>query len=566
MALASGATFAGYTVVRMLSSSATGEVYLAQRPDLPGWQTLKILSSVLWADDESRARFQRENIAVANLYHPNIVEVHERGEFDGQLWAAMEYVDGTDVATLMSDRFPAVLPLSEVLAIITAAAVGLDFAHQRAVLHRDVRPANLLQTTPGAGEPRIMLSDFGLARPSGESAYAAPEESTGAGSDGRADQFALAATAMHLFTGAPPARPKPPRLSELRPDLIRLDEVLSKALADDPADRFLSCREFAAALAERAGIADHGPQAPETPDAVPAVEPAYVVEYPVYAWPEATPRQPARTPVTAPPRGFLRSAAGSLARRLDSFSTRTSRRFGPRRLLIGAAAVLLLVGLLAAAIAVGRKTSPPAPQAGGGPAGGAPPGPSPSSSPAAAPPPLDGTYRIEVQRSRQTFNTTPTPQPPDVETWWAIRSSCTPARCLAAATLLSDSDHAREKSPDVHPLLLEFIDGQWRSRAETTNFPCIGPTGQASAQTTIQVLTLQPQSQGELVGEMDVTVKTNECGQLGGLIRIPTVASREGDIPPAVNVPDPVTVTATTAPPTTVQPRTPTSGPSGPGG
>lgn len=577
MALASGASYAGYTVVRMLRWSATGEIYLAQRPDLPGWRALKVLS--LTADDEFRARFHRENISVANLYHLNIVEVHERGEFDGQLWVAMDYVDGTDAAQLMADRFPAVLPVGEVVAIITGAAAGVDFAHQRGVLHRDVRPGNLLVTTPGAGEPRIMVSDFGLQRPAGEAGYAAPEESTGAAIDARADQYALAATAMHLFTGAPPTPGNPPRLSELRPDLARFDEVFSRALAADPADRFGSCREFAAALAERAGIVDR--ESPEEPVALPAVEPAYVVDYPVYAWPEVASQQPVPEPAagSAPgcppsdapgrppdrPRGLLRSAAGSMARRLDAFSTGTgeSRRFGPRRMLLGAVAVLLLVGLLAAGIAIGRRTSAPAPQA-GRPA--APSSTTTGSTPAAAPLPLDGTYRIEVQRSRQTFDTTPTPQPPDVETWWAIRSSCTPTRCLAAATLLNDSDHSREKSPDVHPLLLEFIDGQWRSRAETTKFPCVGPNGQASTQTTIQVLTLQPQSPRELAGELAVTVKTNECSQLGGLIRIPTVASRESDIPPAVNVPDPVTITPTATPGTTVTTQTPTSRPSGPGG
>ncbi len=566
MALASGTTFAGYTLVRMLRSSVTGEVYLAQRPDLPGWRALKILPSSLWADDAFRARFHHENERVASLYHPNIVEVHERGEFDGQLWIAMDYVDGTDVAELMVSRFPTVLPVGEVLAIITAAAAGLDFAHQRGVLHRDIRPANLLLTTPGIGEPRILLSDFGLQRPPEESAYAAPEESTGVAGDGRADQYALAATAMHLFTGAPPAHTDPPGLSNLRPDLARLDEALSRGLANNPADRFGSCREFAAALTECAGITTRSPDGPGVPVEESADEPACVVDYPAYAWPEATGAAPgAVRKQDAAPTQRQGAFPQSSARRLYAFSagTREPRKFGPRRIALGAVAVLLMVGLFAAGITIGRNTSAPAPHA-AGPVTSASDTPSSSSAPMAAPPPLDGTYRIEVQRSRQTFNDRPTPQPPDVGTWWAIRSSCTPARCLAAATLLNDSDHRQEKSPDLHPLLLEFIDGQWRSRAETTKFACIGPNGQASAQTTTQVLTLAPQPQGDLAGEMAVTVKSNECSQLGGLIRIPAVAVRTGDIPPAVNVPDPVTVTPTT-PGTTATTRPPTTTPSGPG-
>ncbi|MHA7650805.1 serine/threonine-protein kinase [Mycobacterium sp. ML4] len=561
MALASGATFAGYTLVRMLSSSATGELYLAQRPGLPGWQALKILP--VTADGELRERFHRETDIVSSLFHLNIVEVHERGEFEGQLWIAMEYIDGSDVATLMADRFPAVLPVGEVTAIVTAAAAGLDYAHRRGVLHRDIRPANMLLTARGS-EPRILLSDFGLQRPDGESAYAAPEELAGAATDGRADQYALAATAVHLFTGAPPTQPNPPRLSELRPDLARLDEVLGRALAGDPADRFGSCGEFAAALAGRAGIADREP--PAAPVDAPAVEPAYVVDYPAYAWPE--PPEPVSLPLqqpgapTAGRGGAVLQPGRLLARPLDAFSpgTRESRRFAPRRMVIGAAAVLVLVGLFAAGMAVGRRTNAPAPQARtpatSSSAGGA--------TVAAAPLPLDGTYRIEVQRSRQTFDNAATPQPPDVETWWAIRSSCTPTRCLAAATLLNDSDHAQEKSPDVQPLILEFIDGQWRSRPETTKFPCIGPTGQASTQNTVQTLTLRPQPENGLAGEMTVAVKSNECGQQGGVIRIPAVASRSGDIPPAVNVPDPVTVSPSTPAPTAPTP-TPTTLPSGPG-
>jgi serine/threonine-protein kinase len=165
----------------------------------------------------------------------------------------------------------------------------------------------------------------------------------------------------------------------------------------------------------------------------------------------------------------------------------------------------------------------------------------------AVPIPLEGTFLIKAQRSQQTFDNTPTPQPPDVSTYWAIRSSCTPIKCLAAATLLSDKDHTQQKSPDAPPLILEFDDGQWRSLPETTKFPCIDPSGVTSAQTTLQVLSLRPQPQGNLVGEMAVTVKSNECRQQGGVIRIPTEASRSGDMPPGLNVPDPVRMNPTTS-------------------
>ena len=145
-----------------------------------------------------------ETALVANVYHPHIVEVHARGEFDGRLWTAMDYVEGSSAAQLMAERFPAVSPAGEVLAIITAVASALDHAHHRGLLHRDVKPANILLTSPAAGEQRILLADFGIAPRGGTVGYAAPEQLTGAELDGRADQYALAATAFHLLTGAPP--------------------------------------------------------------------------------------------------------------------------------------------------------------------------------------------------------------------------------------------------------------------------------------------------------------------------------------------------------------------------
>jgi serine/threonine protein kinase, bacterial len=142
------------------------------------------------------------------LFHPHIVGVHDRGEFEGRLWISMDYVDGTDVAQLMRDRYPAGMPVAEVLTIVTAVAGALDYAHQRGLLHRDVKPANILLTRPDdEGERRILLADFGIARWLGDIsgltatnlivgtvAYAAPEQLMGTDIDGRADQHPLAAS------------------------------------------------------------------------------------------------------------------------------------------------------------------------------------------------------------------------------------------------------------------------------------------------------------------------------------------------------------------------------------
>ena len=259
MPLADGMTFAGYTIVRRLGSGGMGEVYLAQHPRLPRQDALKVLRAEVSADGEYRERFEREADIAATLWHPHIVGVHDRGEFGGQLWIAMDYVDGTDAAHLLRERHPEGMPGPEVAALVTAVAEALDYAHQRNLLHRDVKPANVLLAHPDSPDQRILLADFGIARwaddPSGLTAtnmtvgtvsYAAPEQLMGGVLDGRADQYALAATAFHLLTGAPPFQNSnpavvisqhlsatPPAVGDRRPELAALDPVLTKALAKE---------------------------------------------------------------------------------------------------------------------------------------------------------------------------------------------------------------------------------------------------------------------------------------------------------------------------------------------
>ncbi|AMC63895.1 serine/threonine-protein kinase PknF [Mycobacterium tuberculosis variant africanum] len=110
MPLAEGSTFAGFTIVRQLGSGGMGEVYLARHPRLPRQDALKVLRADVSADGEYRARFNREADAAASLWHPHIVAVHDRGEFDGQLWIDMDFVDGTDTVSLLRDRYPNGMP------------------------------------------------------------------------------------------------------------------------------------------------------------------------------------------------------------------------------------------------------------------------------------------------------------------------------------------------------------------------------------------------------------------------------------------------------------------------
>jgi serine/threonine-protein kinase len=595
MALASGATLAGYTVARRLGSGVTGEVYLAQDPQSVRWVALKVLSPASSSDSEFRRRFHAETPIAVNLYHPHIVEVHDRGESGGQLWLAMDYIEGINTAQLMAERFPAVSSAGEVLAIITGVAEALDYAHSRGLLHRDVKPANILLTGRDEGEPRVLLSDFGITRHVGEptgtdipadtDGYAAPEQLSGGDVDdveARADQYALAATAFQLLTGAPPADhadpapgSAPPRLSDQRPELARLDEVFCRALARNPADRFASCGEFAAAANEAAGVSS----ADRSPDAVFA---AAVHDYPAYAWLETDDTTdvgdleaaPSYRSDTGTPkrRGMaLNSAAEGLVRRLDDFSAGNSgpaklvgpppaappRRRRSRVILRSAAVVLLVVCLVAAGIVIGRRTGRTLTQP-ASPSTSAPvAGPPPTTTGAPGPIPLDGSYRLEVQRSKQTFNYIPDPQPPDVYTWWAFRSSCTPTACAASGMLLADHTHAQ---PGEGHLVMHFADGQWLSEAITAEHAC-GGNGADRTQTTTQVLSLRPQPQGDLVGEMTVTVQSNECGQRAAVIRIPAIATRTAGVPTGLNLPDPGTLPGTA----TDTPVAPTVAPSGPG-
>lgn len=298
--LGAGEEFAGYTVVREIGSGGMGEVYLARHPRLPRHEALKILRPEISADDSFRQRFIREADSIAALEHPYIVTVHDRGDTDGRLWIATQFIDGSDAARLLGERYPAGMPADDVAAIATAIADALDYAHDRGMLHRDVKPANILLTQPDHdGHRRVYLADFGIARPLddpagltatnftvGTIAYAAPEQLMGNPMDGRADQYALAATAYHLVTGQPVypdsnpvavisrhlAKPPPPP-STVRADLAPLDRVFARALAKNPEDRFPCCQDFSGAFTAAVGPAGLSASAPTQEAPVPAEPP-----------------------------------------------------------------------------------------------------------------------------------------------------------------------------------------------------------------------------------------------------------------------------------------------------
>jgi serine/threonine protein kinase, bacterial len=279
MPFSNGEIFAGFRILGLLGSGGMGEVYLAEHPRLPRRNALKVLPTDVSADPEYRARFGREADLASTLWHPHIVSVHDRGEHNGQLWISMDYVDGRDAGRLLVERYPAGMPVEHVVRIVTAVASALDYAHKQGLLHRDVKPANImLSQLDEDDEQRILLADFGIARDVddisgltatnmtvGTVAYSAPEQLMGEEIDGHADQYSLAATAYHLLTGSqlfPHSNPavvvsrhltvSPPALAHARPELAALDPVLTVGLAKDRDHRFATCGDFACALAEHA--------------------------------------------------------------------------------------------------------------------------------------------------------------------------------------------------------------------------------------------------------------------------------------------------------------------------
>lgn len=304
MSLTEGQVFAGYAVVRPLGTGGMGEVYLVRHPRLPRLDALKVLPESVSADEEFRARFNREADLAATLWHPHIVGVHDRGEFEDRLWISMDFVEGNDAARLSREKYPGGMPANDVVEIVSALAEALDYAHQQGLLHRDVKPANILLTAGSGISRRILLADFGIARHAdddgavtrtnmtvGSVSHTAPEQLMGDAIDGRADQYSLAATAFHLLTGAPPfvhSNPAvvisrhlgtaPPTPSAKRAELRAYDAVITRALAKDPAGRFGSCREFAQALAGAATGIAAGPVARADPapvvDSAPAPAPS----------------------------------------------------------------------------------------------------------------------------------------------------------------------------------------------------------------------------------------------------------------------------------------------------
>jgi serine/threonine protein kinase/streptogramin lyase len=294
--LETGGVVGGYRIESLLGRGRMAAVYLAEDSRLKRKVALKILSPELAADDAFRRRFVDESEQLAAVDHPNIIPVYEAGQDEGHLFIAMRYVDSTDLKELIASEGP-LLP-ERAISIVAQVAGALDAAHEKGLVHRDVKPANVLVAvgSGGDGSDHAYLSDFGLTKRTQETSgltktgflmgtidYVAPEQISGSGVDGRTDQYALACVLFQCLTGRTPyprdddaavlyshLSEPPPSVTGTDPELPpTIDAVLARGMAKDRNDRYASCLEFARAgrdaLLSPSGEATVEPSATATP-------------------------------------------------------------------------------------------------------------------------------------------------------------------------------------------------------------------------------------------------------------------------------------------------------------
>jgi len=265
---APGVQVGPYQIVEQIGRGGMATVFKAYQPALERMVALKVLPDVLAEDPQFRERFRREAVAIAKLRHPSILTVYDHGEFEDQLYIVTEFVEGGTFAAELGKPL-GVSRTSEVLGSIASA---LDYAHRQGVLHRDVKPSNILINKDGAA----ILGDFGLARmmaPTGERLtridmvvgtpeYMSPEQCAGKDASPAADQYSLGVVAFEALTGQVPYEAETPAAVMLEqiqsplpmprsvnPNLsVGVEHALMRALAKDPAQRFPSCGDFVKAI------------------------------------------------------------------------------------------------------------------------------------------------------------------------------------------------------------------------------------------------------------------------------------------------------------------------------
>ncbi|MFO0011826.1 MAG: serine/threonine-protein kinase [Planctomycetota bacterium] len=259
-------TIAGYSILHRLGVGGMSEVYLAFQQSLHRHVALKVLRSDFVGSDEHEQRFLQEARAAASLIHPNIVQVYDVGTFESIHYIAQEYVPGSNLSSFIQRR--GALPLNEAVSILWQATAALQKSASIGLVHRDIKPDNLLLTPDG----EVKVADFGLARARGQNQnltavgvalgtplYMSPEQIQGLTVDSRSDLYSLGATAYHMLSGRPPfsgetpialamqhVQAEPVSLKQLRPDLPdELADIVHRLLRKSPDERYASAVELA---------------------------------------------------------------------------------------------------------------------------------------------------------------------------------------------------------------------------------------------------------------------------------------------------------------------------------
>ena len=256
----------GYRLDRRLGAGGMGVVYLADDLRLRRRVAVKLLSAPLAQDEEFRRRFLAESRLAASLDHPCVVPIYEAGEAGGVLFISMRYVEGSDLKALLRGG---ALSAERTVRVCAQIADALDFAHARGLVHRDVKPSNVLLDS----RYHVYLADFGLSRMMAEPQagepgvlgtvdYVAPEQLRGQAVDGRADQYSLACLFYECLVGQPPFAGSTDaailfaHLEAEPPAPLGLGVVMQTALAKEPEDRYRNCGEFVVAAAQALGISE----------------------------------------------------------------------------------------------------------------------------------------------------------------------------------------------------------------------------------------------------------------------------------------------------------------------
>jgi serine/threonine protein kinase len=372
-----GAELAGYRIDALIGHGGAGVVYRATHLRLRRPAAVKLLAPSLAADAEYRRRFEREARLAAALEHPHIVPVYDAGYAEDVLYLAMRYIDGPNLGTVLDEHGPMNLPL--VCDLLTGVAEALDSAHHAGLVHRDVKPANIMITSPTqpGQSPRAYLCDFGIARHATSSSsltttgqflgtlqYCAPEQIQGQPVDGRTDQYALACVAYHCLTGQTPyptdepsavmfahISADPPRPSAHNPALPpAIDDVIARALAKQPAHRYPDCSTFLAALTTAANTPAQAPLQNANPgDPTPAT-PHTVI------WPPRNPHGP-RSPTPGPTAD--RAPVGDSLARIGWPSNWPRRRIWWLASTVGTVILMLLAGFIVPTLLPPKRLATP---------------------------------------------------------------------------------------------------------------------------------------------------------------------------------------------------------------